>query len=80
VANAEVISLAAHRLERAEASGAPSPPVTRVTGLAVVLEAQPGAVCIVVGETELWLAPAEARVLVRDLAEFADYAEAASRG
>lgn len=43
--------------------------VQRVTGLAVVLEAQPGAVCIVVGETELWPDPSQARTLVRDLSD-----------
>lgn len=57
------------------------PGKTRVRmGFALSLAARPGAVSIVVGDTELWLDPAQARELGRDLVELADDAEAPGRG
>lgn len=52
----------------------------RVKGMAIALEARPGAVCLVVGDTELWLDPAQTRELATDLHELADDAESRRGG
>lgn len=58
------------------ALGTPAPGRQRVrVGLALSLTARPGAVSIVIGDTELWLDPAQARELGNDLTELADDAE-----
>lgn len=59
-------------------AGAPVPAAPgriRAKGFAICLEASQGAVCMVVGDTELWLDPAQAREMGNDLLELADDAE-----
>jgi len=70
---ADVVSLAAARRARAIASDEPD-------RQPLALAAQPGAVTLVVGEAELWLAPEQAREIGLDLLELARVAEAAERG
>jgi hypothetical protein len=66
---------------RSLASGTPAPGRQRIRlGLAIALAAQPGAVSIVIGDTELWLDPAQARELGNDLTELADDADGGRRG
>jgi len=63
--------------------GAPVPTAPgriRSKGFAIVLEASPGAVCLIVGENELWLEPAQARELASDLVELAADAESGAGG
>lgn len=65
---------------RPAAPGTPAPKQRVKLGLALALSAQPGAVSIVVGDTELWLDPAQARELGNDLVELADDADGGRHG
>lgn len=53
----------------------PAPGKRRRLGFAISLTAHAGAVSVVVGDTELWLDPVQARELGNDLVGLADDAE-----
>lgn len=52
----------------------------RVKGFAIALEARPDAVCVIVGDTELWLTPEQALELGNDLIKAAADAMGRSDG